>query len=375
MISAPGRASLAAARAGHLACACPEDAAARPRRMPGEAALVAGFALMVLAQALTFGVLPLAGAMIAPNADQAGWPVAALLAGAAAASLPAAFLLDAFGRRAAFALGASLGIAGGLLAAYAVIGRAFPLLLVAAAWLGAAQGFALFYRHAAAIGAGPGAAGQVGRLLGAGALAGVAGPLLAGTAEAFFAPYLFVGTLALAALAQLGTLVLALAMPEARAIVADGPAPSPAPLAASGLLLPTLVGALAWAAMSSAMASAPLALAGCGIAVGGITGFVAWHVVAMYAPALVAGRIAGWIGAPALAVAGLALAAGASLAVHAGGSAAGTIAAFLAVGAGWPLATVGATAWLHRAGTPSRLQLAAHDVALLIGAVGGALLR
>ena len=44
----------------------------------------------------------------------------AMLLGAATATFPASFLLDAFGRRAALALGASLGIAGGLIMAWAL---------------------------------------------------------------------------------------------------------------------------------------------------------------------------------------------------------------------------------------------------------------
>ncbi|MCS0503065.1 hypothetical protein [Ancylobacter mangrovi] len=377
------------ARAGRLACACPEDAPRALRRPIGEGRLAGGFALVVLAQALTLGVLPLAGAMLAAGQSYGpvplgALPLAAFLAGAAVASLPASFLLDTFGRRAGFALGASLGVAGGVVCAYAMMVAALPLLVVGAAWLGAAQGFGMFYRHAAAFGAGAqGRAGAVARLLGAGALAGLAGPLLAGGAEALAAPYTFAGTLLLAALAQLGALAFAVSLPEARFSHADltveamraatPAAGAPRALGWRAMAAPLALGALAWGAMTSAMAGAPLSLAGCGIGVPAISGFVAWHVVAMYAPALAGGWIARRIGAAPLAMVALAGCLAAAAMVRLLPEAAGIVAAFLAVGAGWSLATLAATLMLHERGTPSRAQLALHDGALLIAALAGAL--
>ncbi|HEY9214323.1 MAG TPA: MFS transporter [Ancylobacter sp.] len=369
------------ARAGRLGCACPEDTERALRRLPGQWQLAGGFALVVLAQALTIGVLPLAGAMIASNERWATLPLAVFLLGAACASVPATFLLDAFGRRAGFALGASLGVAGGLIAAYAITVRAFPVLLVGCAWLGAAQGFGMFYRHAAAFGAGAGSRSSVvARLLGAGALAGLIGPIGAGAAEALFVPYTFVGTLLLAAIAQLGALTFAVMLPEARfshagdtveAMSAATPRPA---LAWRELTMPTLLAGAAWMAMTSAMASAPLALAGCGIALPLISGFVAWHVVAMYAPALVGGALADRLGAQPLAWLGLLLAVSAAIATRLVPDAASIGVAFLIVGAGWSLATLGATLRLHERGTPSRGQLALHDVSLLAAALIGALI-
>lgn len=365
------------ARSGRLACACPEDSARLLRRVPGDGRLAAGFALVVLAQALTIGVLPLAGAMLADDARLAALPLAVFMLGAAVASVPASFLLDSFGRRVGFALGASLGVAGGVLAAHAIYVLSFRELLIGCAWLGAAQGFGMFYRHAAAFGAGVGLrASAVARLLGAGVLAGLVGPMIAGSAEALFVPYVFVGTLAAAALAQLGVLVFAVLLPEARYahagdLIDEAPR---APLAWRPLVLPTVISGLAWAAMTSAMAGAPLAFAACGISTPAITGFVAWHVVAMYAPALAGGRLAERFGAGPLAAFGLALALGGAVAVHLAGEADIIATAFLLVGAGWSLATLGATLRLHESGEASRAQLAAHDGLILVCALAGTLL-
>ena len=103
------------ARAGRLACFCPpgapspgSDLAAsldEARWSPGVATLAAGFALSVLSQSLALGVLPLAGRLLAPTPILMAAPYIAMLLGAATATFPASFLLDAFGRRAALALG------------------------------------------------------------------------------------------------------------------------------------------------------------------------------------------------------------------------------------------------------------------------------
>lgn len=360
------------ARGGRLGCACPDDTLRRLRRVPGEGRLALGFALVVLAQALTIGVLPLVGVMLAPDPLFAALPLAVFLIGAAAASLPASVLLDAFGRRAGFALGASLGVAGGLIAAHGVFAFSFRELLVGCAWLGAAQGFGMFYRHAAAFGSGGLPARAVARLMAAGVLAGLAGPALAGLAEALFFPVLFVGTLACAALAQLGVLIFAVQLPPARWSHADEEAGDPLPaLRWSALVRPMLASGLAWAAMSAAMSGAPLAFAACGIGVPAVTGFIAWHVVAMYAPALIGGRLAERFGAGALALGGLALGLAGLAGLRLGGSEALLAPALMLVGAGWSLATLGATVQLHESGAPSRSQLAVHDAVILLCALAG----
>lgn len=139
-----------AGRIGRLDCVCAPGDERGSRGGEGLARLAAGFGLAILAQTLVLAALPLAAASSAPRPALAGLPYAIALLGAALATFPASYLLDAFGRRAAFALGASLGVAGGFLAGWAALHRQFPILCIGALWLGLAHGFALFYRHAAA---------------------------------------------------------------------------------------------------------------------------------------------------------------------------------------------------------------------------------
>jgi MFS family permease len=77
-------------------------------------------ALMLSAIVLAMTVGAIIGAALAPDKGLASLPIAAMVVGTAATTLPAAAFMRRAGRRAGFLLGAALGITGGLLAALAV---------------------------------------------------------------------------------------------------------------------------------------------------------------------------------------------------------------------------------------------------------------
>jgi len=344
------------ARAGRLLCACPAGAA--PLTRGAFVTLAAGFGLGVLAQALILSILPEAGRLLAPSPAGIGWPLAALLIGAASASFPAAFLIDSFGRRAALALGAGLGAAGGLLAGFALTHDKFSLLCLAAFWLGAAQGFALFYRHLAAQG---GAAAA----FSGGAAAGLAAPAAAAIIESFGGG---AGATALvAALLQIAALAVSSRLPHA---LAEAEAATPVWPRRFGLA--TGCAAFAWFAMAATMLHGPLALAACRAGPAFVGGAMAWHLVAMFAPAAAAAR---WpqVATPGVAIgAGFLLLAGAAAALLPGVPAIAVALAMLAAGAGWSLVNLGALRLLHDGPPPPRTALAAHDLVLLAAAAMGA---
>jgi MFS family permease len=360
-----------ALRAGRLDCVCDPasfgDAAAPDRR--SVALLGFGFALSVLAQVLTLSVLPLAGLALAPSPAMATLPFAAFYAGAALASLPASFLLDAFGRRAAFALGASLGIAGGGILAWAILLGHFGALALGGFWLGIASGFSLFYRHAAAP-LGGSRASAVGIVFGAGALAGLAAPSVMVVAEQFLEPRLFVGAALAAALSHVGSLAATASLTYRPLRSAADPLASPMRWQAA--LPPTLLGASSWFVMTALMGAMPLAMAGCGLDTA-VAGTIAWHVTAMYAPSLIGPLLPRGLSPTVLSAAGAALLlAGLAVFMSSDDVATFSSAAVLA-GSGWSVVTLGTTLQMHRSGQPSRWQLAMHDGALLTSALLGAL--
>ncbi len=359
-----------AARAGRLVCFCPPGMPVEGAQARGPLLLSAGFALSVLAQTLTLGILPLTGLLMAPRAELAGLPYMAMLIGAAVATFPASFLLDAFGRRASFALGASHGIAGGLVLAWALMAHAFIPFCLGAFWLGVAQGFGLFYRHEAAMGGGVmGRAMLLGVVFGSGALAGLVGPglLLAGEQLMPLTPFV---PAALAA-ACVQVLVLALAMVWGPHEAAALPVQETHAFHVRDVLAPTVIAAAAWFGMTALMLASPSAMMSCGISAAGVTGLLAWHVVAMYAPGFGMGVLTKFLGAAGTALAGLALVIIARLLlVHAGDAAAFGF-GLMVLAVGWCLSTAAATVWLQKT-APPRWALAAHDACLLLAALAGA---
>jgi MFS family permease len=363
-------ASSALPRAGRLDCLCEPGAPGEGAADRGGVALLAvGFALSVLSQVLSLSILPLAGLAFAPSRSLAMLPYAAFYAGAALASLPASLLLDSFGRRAAFSLGASLGAAGGLVLVWALVKLHFGALALGAFWLGTASGFSLFYRHAAA------PLGARGRsalplVFGAATLAALAAPTIATAAEALASPRVFVGMAIAAALAHVGSLTATSALPYGRIRAAESRAEGPQDW--RRILPPTIIGALAWFGMTGLMGATPVAMVGCGLS-GAVAGAVAWHVMAMYAPSLALACLPGGPRPIPMAAAGLALLAAGTLAFALSRQAEGFSLAAALVGIGWSLATLGTTLWVHRDGQPSRWLLGLHDGALLGAALLGAL--
>ena len=360
-------------RPGQVACVCDPDA---PDSGQLQASLVwrlaTAFGLSVLAQALIVATLPIAAASIAPRASLAGWPLALTMLGAALASLPASFLLDVFGRRAAFGLGASLGIAGGLLIAWSIFERRFPGLCLGAFWLGMAQGFGLFYRHAAAQGAASRARAAV-FVFGGGVIAALAAPGLMAVASQLGGPLVAVTAAGAAALAWLLALPLCLSLPHA--VASDLAGQKVARTDWWRLGLATLVGAAAWFGMAGAMSAGPGMLAGCGATAATIGGVISLHLLAMYAPSALAGGLLARLPVAALAAGGLVL-----VALGLGGPMLASVeltetgTGLVVAGLGWALANAGALRLLHGETPQPTAALALHDVALLLAALAGAVL-
>lgn len=358
-----------AGRMGRLDCVCAPGEQRGAGGNEGLARLAVGFGLAILAQTLVLAALPLAAASMAPRPGLAGLPYAISLLGAALATFPASYLLDAFGRRAAFALGASLGVAGGLLAGWAALHRQFPLLCLGALWLGLAHGFALFYRHAAATTAAGPRGGAI--VFAGGALAAFVAPWLLQAASAYAGPFVDAATLGAAGLVDLVALVIAITLPHA---LAPGRKDAPQTAGSVAFIAATLVGAVAWLAMTAVMAAASPTLVACGASSAAVGGAIAWHLVAMYAPAAVI-RFTGAVVSQRVTLAfGAALLVGGIAAFVSGNAVLSVTTAMISAGVGWSLVNAGLMQWLYVDGPPSRSMLALHDFTLLGAALCGALL-
>jgi MFS family permease len=358
-------------RAGQIFCSC--DSTGLPLdldRLPqggGIAAMASAFGTSVFSQVLVLSALPITGASMAPAPQFASLPYLALLLGAALAGFPASILMDVFGRKAAFGLGASLGLAGGILAFFAIATRQFPLLLIATLWLGMAQGFALFYRHAGAM------AGQAGGFVfGIGALGALLGPFVADGFDHVFGPLANAFVLMAAGLANLVTLGFAVGLPARQIQIEAANALHLRPRLGV-FVIATAIAAAAWFVMTGLMARTPLLMTGCGLGFGMVASAMALHVSAMYVPGFVIGRWIAISGGLFVAVSGLGLNFLGALLVYRQQNSFGFSLALALAGFGWGTATLGAMALLHRDGNPPSHWLGVHDTILFVAALSGAL--
>ncbi len=356
---------LYALRAGVIDCACAlpgtGDADGRSDRWR----LSASFACAIIAQALLLTSLPIVGGMIAPSPALANLPYALTWLGAALASFPASILVDQFGRRAAFALGASTGLAGGLLAAWAAAKGHFAALCIGAIWLGIAQGFALFYRHAGATQ--QGRAQTILTVMVGGCVAAFLVPALVAFAARAYAPFTDCALLIFAGAASVAALPLILTLPHATAVARTGTRK----LASRPFWIATALSTAAWGIMAHVMGAAPHALVDCGIGGVAIGGLISWHFLAMYAPLAVGARLRAALGTWNVALIAAALLAAALAYVPSNGAL--IEARLLAGGVGWSLAQIASAALLEKAESPTRSQLALHDTLIFVSALASLL--
>jgi MFS family permease len=307
-------------------------------------------ALMLSAIVLAMTLGALVGAALAPDKGLATLPIAAMVVGTAVATLPAAALMRRSGRRTGFLLGAVLGLAGGLLAALAVYRQSFALFVFAHALMGAYQGFAGYYRFAAAEVASPQFAGRaISLVVAGGVVAAILGPQLVQWTRDVLLPHAFVG----AYLAQAGLGVLALLalgrlnrlVPPRDAAQASGR--SLRVIARQPAFVVAVMGAtVGYTVMLLAMTATPVAMLDCGLPVSDAVRVIQWHVLGMFAPSFFTGALVQRFGAMQVMLAGFVLLTGHVIIAVSGVQFLHFLSALVLLGAGWNFSYIGATALL-----------------------------
>lgn len=316
---------------------------------------------LAVAQALGLSGAPLVvmvagvvGRELAPAPSLATLPLAAMVVGTALASGPAALLMQRVGRRRGFALGAAAALAAGIAGAAAVAAGSFAALCSATLLVGVGLAFVMQYRFAAAEAAGPeGAARAVGLVLTGGIVAGLIGPEVGRLGRDLLATPYAGSFLGLACVYAVLIVVLLLGLPRgAPPPVAVRPAAAgrrTALLRRPAFLYAAAAATTAYAVMTLVMTATPLAMHGVGFDVDATAIVIQAHVVAMYAPSLVAGALVARLGLGRLMAAGIAAMA-ACLALGLGGHGlAAWVGALVLLGAGWNALFLGGTVALARA--------------------------
>ena len=299
----------------------------------------------------------LAGYLLATDKALATLPIAAMMLGTALVTVPASLLMARIGRRNGFVLGTFLGAAGAALSVAGLLAGGFWAFCLGHVLLGAYQGFAQYYRFAAADAARPEFRSHaISFVVAGGVVAAIAGPQLASVTKdllvsgPFVASYLALIGLSFAATA----LVTLLELPLQVARTDRDPARPLSLIVRQPVFLVALCGAaVGHAVMMLAMSAMPLAVVGHQHGMSDAALIIQWHVLAMAVPSFFSGILIARFGAPAIMLAGVALLAGNVAIALSGVAVLHFLLAHVLLGVGWNFAYVGGTTLVTEAYRPA----------------------
>lgn len=316
--------------------------------------------VLILAQAFLGAQMPmifvvggLAGLMIAPSPALATIPISLIVFGSMTTAPWLSALMQKYGRRVGFFVGALGGALGAGIASLGLYLDNFAVFLIGSYLTGIYMSAHGFYRFAAADSASddfrPRAISYV---MAGGLLSALIGPqLVKFTSDATVVPFL--GTyLSVVLINLIGvTLFFFLDVPLPKAPSADAPqARSRRELLRDPKIAVAIIcGMVSYALMNLMMTSTPLAVVGCGFPTGTAADIVSAHVIAMYAPSFFTGHVIARFGAVRVVALGLFLLALAGVVALMGVELTNFFIALVLLGIGWNFGFIGATAMLTQA--------------------------
>lgn len=319
--------------------------------------------VLVLAQAILGSQMPmiftiggLAGQTLAPNPCYATLPISLIVLGSMLAANPLSMIMQRYGRRTGFFVGALGGALGGAVGAYGLYLQSFEIFLLGSLLTGIYMSAQGFYRFAAADTASEAFRPKAISYVMAGGLASaLIGPqLVKVTAQSMVVP--FMGTyLAIIVINLLGSLIfLALNIPKPEPRDANAP---PGRSRWEIMKTPTVAVAMicamvSYALMNLVMTSTPLAVVGCGFEQNTAADIVSAHVLAMFIPSFFTGHLIARFGTTKIVAAGLfILACSGGVALN-GVEIENFFLALILLGVGWNFGFIGATTMLAAAHNP-----------------------
>ena len=319
--------------------------------------------VLVLAQAVLGAQMPmlftiggLAGQSLASNVCFATLPITLIVLGSMLAATPVSAIMQKYGRRAGFIVGAFSGALGGAVGAYGLYVASFPIFLVGSLITGIYMSAHGFYRFAAADTASDGYRPKaISYVMAGGLAAAIIGPQLVKlTADAYVVP--FIGTYVAIIALNLGGALLFFGL--------DIPKPAPpSPDSPAGrnrwqlittprIAVAVICATVTYALMNLVMTSTPLAVVGCGFSTGHAADVVTAHVLAMYVPSFFTGHLITRFGTQRIMAIGLFILAAAGGVALSGVALENFFLALVLLGLGWNFGFIGATTMLAGEHTP-----------------------
>jgi MFS family permease len=335
------------------------------------AALTACQALLFTNNAILISVGALAGRDLAPDKRLATLPITAGVVGGALTTFFASLLMQRIGRRAGFTLGALLGVAGAVLCSLSLVGSSFVGFCVGSLLFGAYNAFGGYYRFAAAEAAEPGQqARAISQVLVGGLVGGILGPFTSLHTKGIFATAYLGSYLSLFAFLALVLAFLPfVVVPPPASTVSTDKARSLGAIARDPVFfVAVLAAAFGYGVMSLLMTATPLAMGACGHPYEDAATVISSHVIAMFAPSLVTGRLIERFGVLAVMLVGVVLNLACVAIALAGIDVPHFLGALVLLGVGWNFLYVGGTTLLAESVRPQDRARAqgANDLAIFL---------
>jgi MFS family permease len=314
-------------------------------------------AVLICAQAILGSQMPmiftvggLAGQSLASNACFATLPISMIVLGSMITASPLSNLMQRFGRRFGFFIGAIGGLSGGIIGAFGLAIGSFSIFLMGSFLTGIYMSAQGFYRFAAADTATKSFRPKAISYVMAGGLASaIIGPQIVKiSAEAMIVPFL--GTyIAVVFLKFVGSfLFLFLKIPKLQKKNTNDPNKrSHKQLVSTPRIAVAMICAMvSYAMMNLVMTSTPLAVVGCGYSPSDAANVVSAHVIAMFLPSFFTGHLISRYGEELIVCIGLFLLAFAGIVALSGVQLENFFLALIFIGLGWNFGFIGATTLL-----------------------------
>lgn len=319
--------------------------------------------VLVAAQALLGSQMPmifitggLAGQSLASNACLATLPISLIVLGSMLAATPISAIMQKWGRRVGFFVGAGSGALGAIVGSYGLYLGSFPVFLCGSLLTGIYMSAHGFYRFAAAdIASDAFRPKAISYVMAGGLLSAIIGPqLVKVTSQAMVIPFL--GTyMAVIAINIVGSLLfLFIDIPKPVAPTAGAPRGRTRweLITTPRIAVAVICAMVSYAMMNLVMTSTPLAVVGCGYTQNNAADVVSSHVLAMYIPSFFTGHLIARFGVERIMATGLIILAGAGAVALNGVEIENFFFALILLGVGWNFGFIGATTMLAGAHEP-----------------------
>jgi MFS family permease len=343
------------------------------------AVLVAAQAILGAQMPMIFLVGGLAGQSLAGNICFATLPISMIVLGSMLSATPVSAIMQRYGRRAGFFLGAAGGATGALIAAYGLFISSFAIFLTGSFLTGIYMSAQGFYRFAAADTASEEyRAKAISYVMAGGLISAIIGPQLASATSLSLSAIPFVGTYVAVAVLNIVGSMLFFFIDIPKPPIPDVDAPRGRSrmelLRTPRIAVAVICAMVSYALMNLVMTSTPLAVVGCGVAgdtalppffadmFSGqetsarfkiIAGFVVTaHVLAMFAPSFFTGHLINRFGVERIIAVGLSILGLAGIVALQGVQLENFFIALVLLGIGWNFGFIGATTMLAGAHAP-----------------------